>query len=265
MAGTNKHVVFDVVGTSEHEPLNPLGTIAKPHSHLTGTCISYDNFFEAVEERMGERFRAQGIGTRIFGYCWMEAGEREYTYLSIAGAYRPFFDVFRSIFYRTLWQAGIQEPRKFATDEDREFLLQSYRELKARPDLVECWDKLRKAGFKVWCLTAGDIPRVAGYLKNGGVEMPEENFVSCDTIGIGKPEPRAYKFLLDKFDPSGLDAWFAAAHMWDAAAAKQVGFRGAWCSVWEKEQCSDIFGDMDVTSPDLPALADGIIAAAPKQ
>ena len=173
---------------------------------------------------MGEKFRAQNIGARLFGYCWMEAGEREYTYLSLSGKYMKFFDIFRSIFYRTLWQAGIQEPRKFASDDDREFLLQSYRALKPRPGIAECWDKLRKAGFKVWCLTAGDTARVGGYLKAGGIEIPDEDFVSCDTIGVGKPEPSSYKYLLDKFEPKDLEVWFAAAHMWDVAGAKNVGY-----------------------------------------
>jgi 2-haloacid dehalogenase len=154
----------------------------------------------------------------------MEAGEREYTYLSMSGHYLKFFDVFRSIFYRTLWQAGIAEPRKLATDEDREFLLNSYRELKPRPGIHECFSRLRAAGFTVWALTAGDTARVAGYLAQGGVEMPENNFVSCDTIKIGKPAPESYKYILDKFENEGREAWFAAAHMWDAAAAKRTGY-----------------------------------------
>lgn len=39
-------------------------------------------------------------------------------------------------------------------------------------------------------------------------------------------------------------------------------FKGAWVSVWELEQCEDIFGDMDVVADDLPKLADGIIGAS---
>ena len=80
----------------------------------------------------------------------MEAKEREYTYLSMSGHCLRFFDVFRCIFHRTLWQAGITEPRKFATDEGREFLWNSYRELKPRPGLHECFSRLRAAGFIVW-------------------------------------------------------------------------------------------------------------------
>lgn len=153
----------------------------------------------------------------------MEAGEREYTYLSLAGKYIPFFDVFRAVFYRTLYQAGIPEPREFSTDEDREFVLDAYRNLKARPGVAECFETLRRDGFTVWCLTAGDTGRVGGYLKAAGVDFPEENFVSCDSIGVGKPSPEAYKFILDKFPKEGREAWFAAAHMWDTTAARPCG------------------------------------------
>ncbi|RAK94380.1 HAD-like protein [Aspergillus costaricaensis CBS 115574] len=236
---TNKHVVFDVVGT----------------------CVSYDAFFSAIDSRLGPKLRTYSINPRLFGYAWMEAGEKEYTYLSLSTHYVKFFDVFRSIFYRTLWQAGIMNPREFATDEDREYLLTSYRGLKIRPGLAECFEKLRNAGFTVWALTSGDTSRVAGYLAEGGVKFPENNFVSCDTIGVGKPAPESYRYLLEKFEGEGSVSWFAAAHMWDAAAAKRCGFKGAWVSLWEKEKCPDIFGEMDVEAESLPMLAEGIIAA----
>lgn len=190
---------------------------------FTGTCISYENFFEALEARLGPKLNPLGIGTRIFGYAWMEAAEREYTYLSLSNGYRKVFDVMRSIFYRTLWQAGIAEPRKLVSDEDMEFVLDSYRGLKPREGLAECYSKLREAGFTVWAFTAGDTERVSNYLKKGGVEMPSENFVSCDDIGIGKPAPESYEHILGKFDKNGLEAWFAAAHMWDASAARRSG------------------------------------------
>lgn len=51
---------------------------------------------------------------------------------------------------------------------------------------------------------------------------------------------------------------------WDVSAAKRAGFRGAYCSIWEKEACSELFGDMDVMSDTLEELADAIIAASPK-
>ncbi|KAF7531067.1 hypothetical protein G7054_g9245 [Neopestalotiopsis clavispora] len=241
-ASDNKHVVFDVVGT----------------------CVSYEAFYEAIEARIGDRLRELNIGSRLFGYAWMEAGEKEYTYLSLSGSYLVYWTVFRGIFYRTLWQAGVKEPRKLCTDEDREFLLDAYKQLKPRAGLTECFAKLRGAGFTVWALTSGDVSRVTGYFSAAGIDFPKANFVSCDEIGVGKPSPACYKYVLDKFPAENRVTWFAAGHMWDAAAARRSGFKGAWVSEWELEQCEDVFGGMDVVADSLPALADGIIAAAAK-
>lgn len=47
----------------------------------------------------------------------------------------------------------------------------------------------------------------------------------------------------------------------DVSAATRVGFRGAYCSVWENEALTDLFGEMDVLSDTLPELADRVIAA----
>lgn len=231
-----KHVVFDVVGT----------------------CVSYDAIFDALESRLGERLRAECIKPKLLGYTWFEAAEREYTYLSISKRYVRFYDVFKSLFYRMLWMAGIEEPRRFATDEDLDYILAQFMKLEARPGVAECFRLLREAGFTVWAFTAGDVHRVRGYFTNNGIDMPIENFMSCDTLGIGKPAPESYQPLLDRFGEE--EAWFAAAHMWDVSAAKSTGFKGAYCTVWEKEPCTDLFGEMDVMADDFPAMARGIIA-----
>lgn len=97
-----------------------------------------------------------------------------------------FFDVLRLIFYRTLGKAGIADPRKFAIDEDLGFLLTAFRRLKAQAGLVGYFDKLRAAGYTV---RAGYTKRVSGYLEAAGASVPAGNFVSCDTIGVGKPHP----------------------------------------------------------------------------
>lgn len=199
---SNKNVVFDVVGT----------------------LVSYDHLFEAIETRFGsERLKEAGINAKLLGHCWLEAGEREYTYLSLSGRYITFFKVFEALFYRMLSYAGVAEPRKFATPEDVEYLVNEWRCLGLRPGAAECVSKLREAGFTVWCFTAGDLQRVGGYFKLAGVEMPAENLLSCDTTGIAKPQPEAYKPILERLSGSGAKPWFAAAHMWDVSTARTVG------------------------------------------
>ncbi|KAL2027669.1 hypothetical protein VTO58DRAFT_110357 [Aureobasidium pullulans] len=59
------------------------------------------------------------------------------------------------------------------------------------------------------------------------------------------------------------EKWFAAAHYWDVSAAKIVGFKGAYCSVYEKEDCKELFDvDMDVMADTLPEMAQKIIEAS---
>lgn len=127
-----------------------------------------------------------------------------------------------------LYQAGIADPASVGTDEGLAYIMQEYANLDLRPGALECVQKLRDAGFTVWALTAGDLNRVGAYLRNAGVEMPSENLLSCDTAGVGKPDPGAYRPLLERLRTEGGEKpWFAAAHMWDVSAARRTGFKGA--------------------------------------
>ena len=199
MPSGKKHVVFDIVGT----------------------CVSYDAMFDALDLRLGDKLRAQGIKTNLLGYLWIEVTEREYTYLSMNGRYVGFRDIFRQLFYRMLYMAGIQDPYAFATDDDLKYIMQQYMKLEARPGIAECFQILRDNGFTVWALTAGDVERVGGYFTHNGIDMPKENFVTCDSFKIGKPDPRVYQMVLDRLGDD--EKWFAAAHNWDVTAAKQAG------------------------------------------
>ncbi|CAH0055456.1 unnamed protein product [Clonostachys solani] len=238
MSSSKKHVVFDVVGT----------------------CMSYDVIFDAIDTRLGDRLRAECIKPKLLGYTWFEAAEREYTYLSISGRYTRFYDVFKGLFYRMLWMAGIEEPREFATDDDLAYILDQFMQLEARPGVAECFQILRDAGFTCWAFTAGDTNRVRGYFTRNGIDMPIENFLSCDSLSIGKPAPESYHPLLKQFENE--EAWFAAAHMWDVSAAKAAGFKGAYCTVWEKEPCTELFGTMDIMEDSFPEMARKIVAAS---
>ncbi|KAG4256487.1 hypothetical protein FPRO03_05435 [Fusarium proliferatum] len=228
---------------------------------IVGTCVSYDKLTEAVEKQLGDKLLAENVKPSLLVNTWLEASEREYTYLSITGRYVAFDKLFSSLFYRMLWLAGIQEPRSFASEADIEKITQGYMELEPRPDLKECFDKLRAAGFTVRGLTAGDFDRVLGYFDKAGIEFPKEHLMSCDSFGVGKPDLKAYASTFEELKEAK-ELWFAAAHMWDVSSAKQVGFKSAYCSVLEKEPCVDIFGEMDVMSDTLSEMADKIIQAS---
>lgn len=65
-----------------------------------------------------------------------------------------------------------------------------------------------------------------GVFEKGGVAIRDENLVTCDEVGVGKPELRVYEGLKGRM---GVEAegvgklWYAAAHAWDVSAAGRAG------------------------------------------
>lgn len=235
----SKHVVFDVVGT----------------------CVSFDAYYAKIDATIGPALNKYNINAQSFGYTWMTASELEFTFLSISTRYKPYKLVLAALFYRTLHMMGVPISAQKAefSDEQRDICIQGYSELELRPGLKECFMKLREEGFTVWCLTTGDVSRVRGYFIRGGVEMPLENFISCDGTGVAKPALASYDPALERFG-EGEVKWFAAAHMWDVSAAVKAGFRGAYCTIYEEYPCEEIFDErMEVVEDGLLKMAEGIV------
>lgn len=197
-----KHVVFDI----------------------EGTIVSHDRLSHAIETRLGARLRAAGILTtpKFLVFTWFEVAEREYTYASIIGTYLPYIKVCRAVFYRILFMAGIADPRSFVSEEDLDYLMEEYANLEVRDGAKECIQILRDGGFTVWAFTCADRGQVKGYFDKAGIEMAWENVLHCDGKGLAKPELSLYKELMEN-EFQGGRVWFAAAHGWDAAGARQAG------------------------------------------
>jgi 2-haloacid dehalogenase len=234
MSPPKKHVVFDVVGT----------------------CVSYSAFYTRIDTILGPKLVKHNITPQHFGFTWQTSAELEFTFISIAESYKPYKDVLRALFYRTLRQCGVSDPRALATDDEREKCIEGYGMLALREGCAEALKLLRDQGFVVWCFTSGDVQRVKGYFDRAGVHMPVENIVSCDTVGLAKPALEAYQTVWKKLGDDDVK-WFAAAHMWDVTAATKIGFRGAWSSVCEGEASLDIFDDKR-----LEVVAEGLVDMA---
>lgn len=236
-----KHIVFDVVGT----------------------LVSHEHFYNVISSRLGPALMPYNISGRLLGYAWLETAEREYTYLSLSGRYVPFAKVFQAIFFRVLHFAGVPEPRSVASGEDVEYLIKEYKNCTVRPGAKECIDRLRESDWTVWAFTSGDRERVRGYFQKANIAIDNEHTITCDDVGAGKPEAKAYKGVKDKIGAGkGEPLWFAAAHGWDVSAAGGADFKTAYCTVLEKEPLEDVFGKFDVTAKTLVDLADQITEAA---
>ncbi|KAF1933183.1 HAD-like protein [Didymella exigua CBS 183.55] len=238
---SSKHIVFDIVGT----------------------LVSHEHFYDIIHSRLSSILELYNITGRLLGYAWLETAEREYTYLSLSGCYVPFAKVFQAIFFRVLHFAGVPNPRSVASEKDVEYFIQEYKNCAVRPGAKECIDQLRAGGWTVWAFTSDDRERVRGYFSKGEIAIDDDHIVTCDDVGVGKPEIKAYERVKEKIGVGEDEAlWFAAAHGWDVSAAGRAGFKTAYCTVLEKEPLEEVFGKTDVTTDNLPALADVVIKTA---
>ncbi|PYH98148.1 2-haloalkanoic acid dehalogenase [Aspergillus ellipticus CBS 707.79] len=235
-----------------------------PHNvvfDVVGTCVSFDAFYQTIEATLGPQLSAHHLTAQALGFTWMTNAELQFTFLSISESYKPYKIVLTELFYQTLFMIGVADPRSFATDAQRDACVEGYSKLELRAGTRECFARFREAGFTVWCLTTGDVQRVRGYFERAGVDMPLQNFLSCDTAGVAKPALAAYQPALERLGDG--EKWFAAAHLWDVAAATKVGFRGAYCTVYEKEGSFTVFdAPLAVVADGLPEMADKVIAAS---
>lgn len=205
-----KHIVFDIVGT----------------------LVSHSHFYDVIQTRLGPALAPYNVSGRLLGYAWLETAEREYTYLSLSGRYIPFAQVFKALFFRVLHFAGVPEPRSVATEADAEYFIQEYKNCTVRPGAKECIDRLKEAGWTVWAFTSGDRERVRGYFQKGDIDIDDDHVITCDDVGAGKPELKAYERVKEKIGASADEPlWFAAAHGWDVGAAGRAGFKTAYCTV----------------------------------
>ncbi|KAF1847169.1 HAD-like protein [Cucurbitaria berberidis CBS 394.84] len=232
---------------------------------VVGTLVSHEHFYTVIEDRLGPSLKKHSLPARLLGFAWLESAEREYTFLSLSGAYVPFAQVFEAMFFRVLHFAGVPEPRSVANEEDVKYFMQEYKKCEVRPGAKLCIDTLKREGWTVWAFTSGDRERVVGYFEQGGVSIDAESVVTCDEIGVGKPELRAYAKLKEQIGVGeGDEVWFAAAHGWDVSAAGRAGFKTAYCTVLEREPLEDVFGKMDVVADSLEGLAEKVMSAEAK-
>lgn len=91
------------------------------------------------------------------------------------------------------------------------------------------------------------------YFSNAGIELDDEHLLSCDDLGVAKPDAKVYGNTNEVLTKRGCvgERWFVAAHSWDLIAARKAGFRTAWIEHEEGDACEEIFGRFDVKAKDL--------------
>ena len=152
-------------------------------------------------------------------------------------------------------------PDQAPTDDDVKAIMTAVTSLQGRPGLKQCFDGLRQAGWDVYGVTNGGKQTSLNYYKLANVELDEEHMLSCDDVGVAKPDVKVYENAQSHLDSKGLsaaegDRWFVAAHAWDLIAVKKADLKTAYLDFEEHDPVTEIFGKFDLYASSMVGLLD---------
>lgn len=205
---------------------------------IIGTCFSLD--------RPRRALTGLGAPAGLFD-IWFAQSLRDFFAYSHSGGYAPLKDVLQAALTRTLTKAGIRH-----SVEDVQSVMATFAELEPRPEFPEAVEHLRSHGWRLMALTNGAEQSTRKLLEVARVAGSFGEVISCDAIGVAKPNPAVYRLAAER--SGGAELWMIAAHAWDIAGASRAGMRTAFITEVEGEYLG-VYPQPDITADNLMAAA----------
>jgi 2-haloacid dehalogenase len=145
----------------------------------------------------------------------------------------------------------------------RRALAQAWRHMPAWPGAREAIARLRKR-YIAAPLTILSWTMAVGSSRRNGIDW--DSILSCDLLGVYKPDPRCYARAVEILDCTPGDIVMVAAHPSDLRAGMNAGYRGAYVRPRLHDPGEDYtdngFADeFDLVAKDFGDLADQLLAA----
>ena len=225
---------------------------------VIGTCFDFAKPIDKIHTRLGPKLTTAALDPKTLFFAWFYAAQRDFTYVSIAGSYRPIAEILKLTFRRACRIVDL--PADAVTDEDVEEVMNAFKAMLPRPGLKGCFDGLREAGWDVYGVTNGGVQTSLNYYHAAGIDLDSEHLLSCDDLKIAKPDVRVYERANSHLTARGVgtkddgERWFVAAHAWDLIAARKAGFKTAYLDFEEHDPVTEVFGEFDLYARDMNEL-----------
>ncbi|GAB6933414.1 haloacid dehalogenase type II [Calditerricola satsumensis] len=180
-----------------------------------GTLFDVQDAVAAVCDR-----RFPGYG-KALGELWRRK-QLEYTWLcSLMGQYRDFWRLTEDALAYALKALGLN-----AAPDARRELLEAYRTPPPYPEVSRALEAM--VGKTLAILSNGTAEMLRAAVANAGLAGRFAAVISADEARVYKPHPDVYARVLTRLGVAKEDVLFVTANAWDAAGAKQFGFRVCW-------------------------------------
>lgn len=114
------------------------------------------------------------------------------------------------------------------TGEQKQELLDYYRELPAFKDVKESLTRLKAAGFRLYAFSNGSADAVERLLVAAGIRDYFLGVVSVDDLKSFKPNPAVYSHFLRESGAKGSSAWLISSNPFDVIGAISTGMHAVW-------------------------------------
>jgi 2-haloacid dehalogenase len=84
------------------------------------------------------------------------------------------------------------------------------------------------SGLRLAILSNGSPAMLNPLVRNAKLDSILAAVISVDAIRIYKPDPRVYQLAADRLNVATEEVAFVSSNYWDAAGAKNFGFRVFW-------------------------------------
>lgn len=187
-------------------------------------AIAFDGFAifdpRPVFAMADELFPGRGVE---LSNIW-KARQFEYTWLhNIMGTYVDFYKVTNDALTFAAKALKID-----LDDLKREQLMLCYLNLQPWPDVVSALRSLKNSGIRLALLSNFTNEMLKKGIEHGQLQGIFEHSLSTDKIKKFKPDPLAYQMAMNAFGLNKSDILFVAFAGWDAAGAKQFGYKTFW-------------------------------------
>lgn len=229
---------------------------------VIGTCFEFSAPIAAIHDRLGTKLSTAKSDPKTLFFAWFYAAQRDFTYVSLAGAYKPIAEILKSTFKRACLIVDL--PASDVSDDDVAAIMKAFKSMGPREGLKECFDGLRSAGWDVYGVTNGGVETSLAYYHNANIELDEQHLLSCDALQVAKPDVKVYERAQDHLTSQGLGSkgdgqrWFVAAHAWDLIAARKAGFKTAYLDFEEHDPVTEVFGEFDLYAGSMEELLEKI-------
>lgn len=236
----------------------PIAMTKSASFDVIGTCFDFDVPIQKIQSRLGPKLTTAAVDPKTLFFSWFYAAQRDFTYVSLAGSYKPIAEVLKHTFRRACRIVDL--PADAVTDEDVDEVMKAFKAMEPREGLKRCYDGLRKAGWDVYAVTNGGVPTSLNYYHTANIELDAEHLLSCDDLKVAKPDIRVYENANRHLTKRGLgsdgdgERWFIAAHAWDLIVARNAGFKTAYLDFEEHDPVTEVFGKFDLYAKSMDEL-----------